>query len=338
MAAFYQKRGNNRMIVTKQELDRKMEEARKNAYAAYDVAEYYYVQKDYKIAFEWYRKAASGDNPVPMALYALGYACQMGEGTPVDLLLALHYYEAAAKYDVPQALYNLAFFYQNGLVVKQDQAAADAYSERASRAMTKQVEELQREKEQVQELQRSYDAAVHDFAQKSDAWQELAQQRAGLEGKIAELGGKVSQEKARCADLQAQKKDDDKRFRRLLAEHESLLKTLSDQLSKYESAQAEIKIWQDRYGEQSRIAAARQGELECMTADREQMAEELSVKRAAEIELTRGLDEKQRQIDDRQQKIDELQERVRKNNLANKVLAGVAGAALLWGIIATMLI
>lgn len=137
------------LAVTKQNLQQKMAEATQNPYIAYEIGEYYYSLANYEKAVEWYEKAASGSPVVPMALYALGYACQHGEGTAVDLFQAFQYYEEAAKEDIPQACYNLAYFYQNGIGVCRDQKKANRYCERASESLGRLVDAFQKTKEQL---------------------------------------------------------------------------------------------------------------------------------------------------------------------------------------------
>lgn len=137
------------LAVTKQNLQQKITEAPTNPYIAYEIGEYYYSLANYEKAVEWYEKAASGSSVVPMALYALGYACQYGEGTAVDLFQALQYYEEAAKKDIPQACYNLAYFYQNGIGVCRDQNKANRYCERASESLRRLVDASQKTKEQL---------------------------------------------------------------------------------------------------------------------------------------------------------------------------------------------
>lgn len=137
------------LAVTKQNLQQKIAEAPTNPYIAYEIGEYYYSLANYEKAVEWYEKAVSGSPVVPMALYALGYACQCGEGTAVDLFQALQYYEEAAKKDIPQACYNLAYFYQNGIGVCRDQNKANRYCERASESLRRLVDASQETKEQL---------------------------------------------------------------------------------------------------------------------------------------------------------------------------------------------
>lgn len=163
------------MIVTKQELSEKIKISEQDSHAAYEIGEYYYVQGDYSQAVSWYEKAATSLNPDPMAFYALGYASQMGEGTAVDLIEALHCYEFAAEKDIPQACYNLAYFYQNGIAVNRNQKLADRYSERASECLKKQAEELQTTKAALLQIQDDYRKIICSYKKKTDEIKHLRQ-------------------------------------------------------------------------------------------------------------------------------------------------------------------
>ena len=52
------------------------------------------VPQDYAKACEWYKKAAELGNA--RSMYALGYACQCGQGVEVSMEEALRWYEKAA--------------------------------------------------------------------------------------------------------------------------------------------------------------------------------------------------------------------------------------------------
>ena len=85
------------MIIDKNSLKQAERDGKKDPYIAYQVGEYYYTQKEYRTAVEWYTAAVAGKRKEPLALFAMGYAYQLGQGVPVDLIQALHYYEAAAN-------------------------------------------------------------------------------------------------------------------------------------------------------------------------------------------------------------------------------------------------
>lgn len=98
--------------------------ARLDAAEAFCLAEHFYSLADYAAAYHWYEVSAQKDDPPPMAYYYLGYACQNGCGVEVDQYAAFLWYQKAAKEDIPQAYYNLALFYQNGIVVNKDEDLA----------------------------------------------------------------------------------------------------------------------------------------------------------------------------------------------------------------------
>lgn len=98
--------------------------ARLDAAEAFCLAEHFYSLADYAAAYHWYEVSAQKDSPPPMVYYYLGYACQNGCGVEVDQYAAFLWYQKAAKEDIPQAYYNLALFYQNGIVVNKDEDLA----------------------------------------------------------------------------------------------------------------------------------------------------------------------------------------------------------------------
>lgn len=90
---------------------------------------------DFSSAFSWYCCASEVEGVSPIAFFYLGYAYQHGEGTAIDQMQALAMYQKAAEFDVPQALYSLAYFYQNGIVVPRDESMAQGYMKQATRKM-----------------------------------------------------------------------------------------------------------------------------------------------------------------------------------------------------------
>ena len=118
----------------------------------YRLAEHLYAQGDYQEAFSWYMKASALPHCNPIVFFELGYLFQHGEGVDSDNIEAHKWYEKAASLGVPQAMYNLAYFYQNGLVVDKDiQKAA-----RLLRDATSIMDRLQLERD-------SYDAWKADY-------------------------------------------------------------------------------------------------------------------------------------------------------------------------------
>ena len=89
-------------------------------------------RKTMKQLFTGIRKRQNVINPNPTAFFNIGCAYQFGEGVPRDLAEAFRYYEYAAKYNLPQALFNLAFFYENGFIAARDCEKAEEYCRRAT--------------------------------------------------------------------------------------------------------------------------------------------------------------------------------------------------------------
>lgn len=256
------------MMITAQELKAKEAEALKNNDAAYAVAEYYYGKKDFAQAFRWYEKAASGKKPVPMALYALGYACQMGEGTEIDLMRALAYYEAAAEKNLPQACYNLAYFYQNGLGTKRNPEKADYYCLQASQALKKLAEELQEEKEKNASLEEARNASIRDFEKSAVAWKALAEKNAKAEAKLAET-------EARLSDVKAQQAEEKKELKGLMATHQALTATLEKQLQKNEALREEKMKCQEQIQAEKLICNHAEGQIMQLMQSKEELMVQL---------------------------------------------------------------
>jgi TPR repeat protein len=81
-----------------------------------------YQRKDYKLAVEWFRKAAEqGD---AKAQYNLGIAYDKGQGVAQDYAKAAQWYRKAADQGLTQAQNNLGILYKQGQGVPQDYAQA----------------------------------------------------------------------------------------------------------------------------------------------------------------------------------------------------------------------
>lgn len=175
------------IAVTKSNIEQKKKEAAKNTYIAYEIGEYYYSFSNYKEAFKWYEKAGTGTPAVPMALYAMGYAYQNGEGTEVDLFKAFQYYEAAAQKDLPQACYNVAYFYQNGIGVSRDINKANWYSERAAESLKRLVDDSQEAKEHVNQINAQYSQILTSVQMMERDLVAVSNESANKSKKIGEL-------------------------------------------------------------------------------------------------------------------------------------------------------
>ena len=190
-----------------------------DAEAAYQMAEYYYGRQEFAKAYAWYVKTAQCENPNPVVYFNLGYACQNGEGTEVDLIAAFDYYEKAAEEHLPQALYNLAYFYQNGLVVKQDFAKAAEYSRQAARELEQLVSRLHEAEVREEKLRQKYQAFLDSLEKISSDWKEIAQENARLREQLAETRVTKSVWKMRAAEWEREKT-------RLEAENRSMAELL----------------------------------------------------------------------------------------------------------------
>lgn len=123
-----------------QEKTRKAENG--DSHACYEIAEYFYAQQDYSHAFTWYQKACEYHCSNPNVYFNLGYAYQYGEGTEKDMFVAFAYYQKAVEMNHPQAILNLSFFYDAGLVVQRDKEKADELCRQATKILLAQQNEL----------------------------------------------------------------------------------------------------------------------------------------------------------------------------------------------------
>ena len=89
--------------------------------------------------------------------FNIGCAYQFGEGVPRDLAEAFRYYEYAAKYNLPQALFNLAFFYENGFIVARDCEKAEEYCRRATCEINRVTTKLHRMEEKEKQEKTEYE-------------------------------------------------------------------------------------------------------------------------------------------------------------------------------------
>lgn len=190
-----------------------------DAEAAYEVAEYYYGRREFNKAFEWYVQTAQCENPNPMVYFNLGYACQKGEGTDVDLISAFDYYEKAATQHLPQAFYNLAYFYQNGLVVKQDFVKAEEYSRLAAQEMAGLVNRVYKAEIREEKAMRKYSEIMQKLEDISSEWKSIAEENAHVREQLAEVKVKKSMWKLRAAECE-------RKIERLEAENRNMAELL----------------------------------------------------------------------------------------------------------------
>ena len=139
--------------------------------ACFDVAEFFYSQKEYEQAFLWNKKSAECEVPNPNAFFNLGYAYQYGEGTEMDLFAAFEAYEKAAALGLPQAMNNLAYFYESGIAVPRDLEKADALCRQATHILNNLQTELLKLRKQYDALCAEREAlkVAADSAQKEEA-------------------------------------------------------------------------------------------------------------------------------------------------------------------------
>lgn len=242
------------MIIDKVSLKKAQIDGKKEPYVAYQVGEYYYTENEYEKAVEWYKIATNGEQKEPLALFALGYAYQFGQGVPVDLIQALHYYEEAANEDVPQACYNLAFFYQNGLGVKKDQQKADYYVLRATECLKRLTEEINELRSIQKHIQDRYEEALQSIIDKSNDWKQLSQecidqkeQQVKLQAQIEKLTEQLTESKLTIKRYQKDLSKKEKSYEQLAQTHSQVLDFIDEQNEKISQLTTEKEsAWTER--------------------------------------------------------------------------------------------
>jgi uncharacterized caspase-like protein len=82
-------------------------------------------EKDDKLAFEWFQKAASATDPYPKALTMLGYLYQSGTGTVADPVEAGRWYQRGVDKGEAMSMFNLGMMYLKGKGVREDAGKAE---------------------------------------------------------------------------------------------------------------------------------------------------------------------------------------------------------------------
>ncbi len=173
-----------------------------DADSCFDVAEYYYAQKDYSQAFQWYKKSAECDSPNPIAFFNLAYAYQYGEGTEVDMFAAFEWYQKAAAENIPQALNNLAYFYDAGIAVNRDPEKADALCRQATVLLNNLQTELYKMRKaysKLEEQQSEADAKLTAAIEKAGASDAEAR---SLSRDVSQLQNELGSIRTQCSVLE----------------------------------------------------------------------------------------------------------------------------------------
>jgi len=82
------------------------------------------VEKDTRLAVQWYKKAADSD---PKAQFSLGLCYTKGVGTSQDHKKAVEYFKRSAESGYDRALYNLGYCYEQGTGVHRNIDTAIRY-------------------------------------------------------------------------------------------------------------------------------------------------------------------------------------------------------------------
>ena len=144
-----------------------------DAEACYDVGEFFYSKQNYEEAFKWYKKTTQCKDPNPNVYFNLGYAFQYGEGTEIDMFAAFNEYRKAAAQDIPQAIHNLAYFYELGIVVSQDKEKADELCRRATQILNSLQTELYKEKLNVKAIAERQSVIEKKITEERECYQKI---------------------------------------------------------------------------------------------------------------------------------------------------------------------
>ena len=99
------------------------------------------VERDYPRALRLLRQSA--DKGDAAAAYYLGVMYRSGYGTPIDTTQAAHWFDRAARHEIPAAMFMLANAYRDGDGVPRDEARALAlYQDAAEHELPEAVQVL----------------------------------------------------------------------------------------------------------------------------------------------------------------------------------------------------
>lgn len=88
----------------------------------YETGMHYYLKQDYKVAFDWFVKAAKFE--YAEALYYIGLCYTYGHGAPVDYAKAMEWYQKASLQNHAEAQNRIGILYKHGYGVQKDDGMA----------------------------------------------------------------------------------------------------------------------------------------------------------------------------------------------------------------------
>ncbi len=137
-----------------------------------------YEQKDFGSALPGYQTAAQAGDAE--AQYHLGYMYQLGQGVPVDPVLAMRWYQKAAAQNYAPAQSQIGYLYQYGIGVPQDYAAAGHWYNLAAAQGFKTAElQLGYLSQHGFGTPKNYSAALHWYKLAADQGSAAAQNQMG---------------------------------------------------------------------------------------------------------------------------------------------------------------
>lgn len=284
--------------------------------ACFDVAEFFYAQKDFGNAFLWNKKASECAQPNPGAFFNLGYAYQYGEGTDVDMFAAFEAYQKASDLGVPQAMNNLAMFYETGIVVSRDLDRADELCRNATKILNNLQTELYKVKKQYTALQQ----------EQQDMKQQLETARAAEAESKAQAMSALQQ----VGDLQdklTQAKEQQKLYQQSHQQLESVKKERTELKQQLIAVNADYQVEQrktQRFAEETGKQEQARKELEdaLVSAKNQISAQSQTVEnmRAASGKADEKIRNLEQKLKEAQQQISREQEKSAGLNTANEAL------------------
>lgn len=266
-----------------------------DAKASLLLANYFHDIGDAATAFNWYLHTSKQNDANPLVFFYLGYAYQYGEGTQIDMIEAFSMYKKAAAYDVPQALYSLAYFYQNGIVVPKDEISAVSYMKQATQKMDA-LYLMQYDSNADRERLRA------DVCLQKETVTSLLHKNESLVKENGKLSEQISQAKSKIAEK-------DKSIDELIQKikfAEQLAQTQKKELSEeYEQKIVELKHQNAEFQNKISVLTVQNGEL------RNQLQEMSN----HETDLWKEIDDRDKKIQEHITKIGEYERSVNECNL-----------------------
>lgn len=266
-----------------------------DARASLLLANHYHDIGDAVTSFNWYVYTSKQEDVNPLVYFYLGYAYQYGEGTSIDMMEAFSMYKKAASYDVPQALYSLAYFYQNGIVVPKDKISAISYMKQATQKMDTLFlaqYDSNAEKERLRVDVSIQKAAVASLLQKNE---DLSKENGKLSEQITQAKSKIAERDKEKADLIRQSKLAE---RQVLAQRKELTEQYDQKILELKQQTIEL-----------------QKKITLLTEQNGKLHTELQIMFNHKTDLWKEIDVRDKSIQEHMRRISECERLVNESNL-----------------------